>query len=877
MIAEPCLYRRVSAEAFVRYDPAADTFAVVPADRVPALTPVTPRRVRMSEGDPAARKAGRFRRLVLSAMLEFQHKGHRVGSPESAQPYLDALAKLLDDPDAEKRLRLRLSWSAAPTKAGGVKAVGAAEHAGRTLYGARAQAALRAQEARGGMSAGEVAERAAKSSDRAREIIGKAVNYQASKEEIQELAQHLPHLPAERLRSARLLLGASFGGQRRVAQMRTALMDHVRGLVDAMDKEETKESATAAEDVTPEAKPAEPTPASTPTAEPEPAEFEEEFARAAAKAGPRGIERAKRSPRDADFFANTLGLDLVRAKFGFPPTEKAARTPIEGGRHAAMAAELNNPTGVVSVADVRKMYPGISDAALARGIERLAADGKVRMHRDGIDETILAKGGVRASNGHAVGYLSRTGSTDESDIRAAFEEPAAAATPTPPAPAPTKSAALPKPPVPVKPSAPDRGELAAEIAATRGVKATAPAPTAPDVPPAKPPAAPGEHPAKAGGASRARAALGNPHQWIGTLTREQREELATIGAAAARGGAVRRPAWMHRDEVGLFNDTMDMAARGAKGDVFRLREGDSAKSAAVVPSPPAPKADVPAGHAVAHDLGGGAHVTRDPKTGDLTTRFPAGEPEKQAARLGTAIGSAMDEAKLYREYQDGVVPAGKIADLVRRKVPDATDAHVMAALSHLKATRAIQGQPLNEVQKLTAGGKGSAVEPLGGGKTAEASTLWDGGKAVHYWMMPAGKSGRDLAAPPAATKVGTGVDTPQQKLDTAPVAQPPAPGGGGGGGGKMDAKKLAPKEAAELEQLVAGAGSLPESVIGHPDPVGFTADVLDRVESGTATADDLRTVHGWMTKDAARFSQNPNHPRHRDAARLAALIAKMGG
>lgn len=73
-------------------------------------------------------------------------------------------------------------------------------------------------------------------------------------------------------------------------------------------------------------------------------------------------------------------------------------------------------------------------------------------------------------------------------------------------------------------------------------------------------------------------------------------------------------------------------------------------------------------------------------TGDLTTRFPAGEPAKQAARLGAAIGSAMDEAKLYREYQDGLVPAGKLAALVRKTAPDPSAAVRTRARAHCGTT-----------------------------------------------------------------------------------------------------------------------------------------------------------------------------------------------
>jgi hypothetical protein len=87
---------------------------------------------------------------------------------------------------------------------------------------------------------------------------------------------------------------------------------------------------------------------------------------------------------------------------------------------------------------------------------------------------------------------------------------------------------------------------------------------------------------------------------------------------------------------------------------------------------------------------------------------------------------------------------------------------------------------------------------------------------------------------------------------------------------------LSPKESDELERIIAGAGSLPESVAGHPDPTSFAADLLDRIESGDADAADIRTVHEWLVRDADRYGRGPSGSRS-EAARLAALVAKMGG
>lgn len=133
---------------------------------------------------------------------------------------------------------------------------------------------------------------------------------------------------------------------------------------------------------------------------------------------------------------------------------------------------------------------------------------------------------------------------------------------------------------------------------------------------------------------------------------------------------------------------------------------------------------------------------------------------------------------------------------------------------------------------------------------------------------------RPTEPPPAPQNPPTQVDTQPPAGNTTPT--PATVTGGTRGSGKVDAKKLSSKESDELERIIAGAGSLPESVAGHPDPTGFAADLLDRIESGDADADDVRTVHGWLLRDADRYGRGPSGSRS-EAARLAALVAKMGG
>jgi len=149
---------------------------------------------------------------------------------------------------------------------------------------------------------------------------------------------------------------------------------------------------------------------------------------------------------------------------------------------------------------------------------------------------------------------------------------------------------------------------------------------------------------------------------------------------------------------------------------------------------------VPDGHEIVHDHGGGAVVTKDGKTGDMTTRFPEGEPERQARRLAGPIAAAMDEASLVSD--DGMVPLGWVAAAVRGLPPDATDGDVMAALSHLRAARLVQGHAENRTQALL--DRGGRAAPLGGGESLASATLWDNGRAVHHWTL-AGKSPGEIA------------------------------------------------------------------------------------------------------------------------------------
>ena len=106
-----------------------------------------------------------------------------------------------------------------------------------------------------------------------------------------------------------------------------------------------------------------------------------------------------------------------------------------------------------------------------------------------------------------------------------------------------------------------------------------------------------------------------------------------------------------------------------------------------------------------------------------------------------------------------------------------------AALSHLRAARLVQGHGLNETQRLT--DSQSRVGPLGGGKDLASATLWDRGRAVHYWTM-AGQSPKEIA------KLADPDGAPASRAAPAAPASEPAP-------------KRAAKPVADMNRFELGA------------------------------------------------------------------------
>ena len=102
------LYKRVSADEFVSFDPATNDYQFVPADRAPPMEPVA-ERVRLSHSQQREDPAARFRRVAALSMLALAEQAHEAGDPGAAAPHLFAVAHLAADRGAERRLRLSLS------------------------------------------------------------------------------------------------------------------------------------------------------------------------------------------------------------------------------------------------------------------------------------------------------------------------------------------------------------------------------------------------------------------------------------------------------------------------------------------------------------------------------------------------------------------------------------------------------------------------------------------------------------------------------------------------------------------------------------------------------------------------------------------------
>lgn len=229
--------------------------------------------VSMSDGRGIDRKKKRNAiGLIVQAMLKAREIALRSGDPDSANDVIERLSRLASNPEQVEEILggVQLSWAPYKGVRGGI---GWINDKGRIVYGTK--------------KPGEKREKAMASKAAANAILAKVRNYEATPEDIEALADHIPALTIERLRSVRIHLFASFGGGRRRQEMVDALLKHVKEHKDDWKEPEpepeTEETAdtttdTPAEEDTktaePETKPEE-TPPTAPQAAPEkPAELQ---------------------------------------------------------------------------------------------------------------------------------------------------------------------------------------------------------------------------------------------------------------------------------------------------------------------------------------------------------------------------------------------------------------------------------------------------------------------------------------------------------------------------------------------------------------------------------------------------------------------------
>lgn len=196
--------------------------------------------------NPPDEKASK--QALLLAMLELQIAATDTGDAQAVQPELDVLAHLAKNPeDLRKAIQQRgalLGWSNEGQTQRRV-----------TRWRNSDTGILRYQQSEPGGRA-KAQENRVQSEAKARELLVKASRFEATPEDFEELATHLPAVGLEKLRNARLILRASFGGERRRDAMVNALIDHAHRHADAM-RNAPKEAPVVEEKPKEEAKPVE--------------------------------------------------------------------------------------------------------------------------------------------------------------------------------------------------------------------------------------------------------------------------------------------------------------------------------------------------------------------------------------------------------------------------------------------------------------------------------------------------------------------------------------------------------------------------------------------------------------------------------------------
>jgi hypothetical protein len=160
--------------------------------------------------------------------------------------------------------------------------------------------------------------------------------------------------------------------------------------------------------------------------------------------------------------------------------------------------------------------------------------------------------------------------------------------------------------------------------------------------------------------------------------------------------------------------------------------------------PAAAPAGKPAAAKPTADEGHPAPAVADAPRGGYHTAFAPGHEEAAARKYGRAVAREIHYGAIEG---DGVTTLGKVAALVKRAHPEATDGDVMAAASWLADRGVVEANSMTEVQHL------KDTNPLGGGKDPKTSTLWRDGRALHYWL-PHRAGGTERRAADAIKELG---------------------------------------------------------------------------------------------------------------------------
>jgi hypothetical protein len=169
---------------------------------------------------------------AMLAIVDLQAKAAAAGTPgrfgraiETLKGMIGNHVQLLAAIGGETT---QFGWAPARSASGKLKAVGNAEHAGRTLYGSRAEAALKSHERTAAVrEEGENHQkRVQEAKQGAKAIANRAVMGQVTTDDYRQLVEHIPHLNVQELRNLRVQIGARFNNAKRREGMVSALIEH---------------------------------------------------------------------------------------------------------------------------------------------------------------------------------------------------------------------------------------------------------------------------------------------------------------------------------------------------------------------------------------------------------------------------------------------------------------------------------------------------------------------------------------------------------------------------------------------------------------------------------------------------------------------------